>query len=669
MNYQSKVSVLAGVGPKKMGHLSELGLLTILDLVFYFPFRYEDWTSLKPLSEVSFDEDFVYVGQLLEIKDSLSQRGKSIVKGLFSSEQGMATALWFNQRWLTKSLRQNGRYLIYGKRNESLENTVLVKSYQYLKSEKDLKPLLKLYPIYPASGKLTSKEIEKLEHQILSFLRENPLPEVFSDKILKKYELLKINDALRLLHAPNELADLPFARRSMIVYEWLFFLSWIESLGKQVVEGQVLSGSDALYWKLIEKLPFSLTKAQLRVIDEIKNDLENEKQMHRLLQGDVGSGKTLVALYLLLKGVSSGGQTALLAPTEILARQHYEKIKPLLEETGLNLAFYSGQVKGKSREALLEELKEGHIDIIIGTHALLEEGVCFNKLLAVVVDEQHRFGVKQRAKLYEKGENIDILVMTATPIPRSLAMSVYGNLDHSIIDELPEGRKAIHTHWVSERKREDLYHFIETHLEKGEQVYFVCPLISESESLDLKNAEMLYSDLVKRFFPYRVGLLHGKLKSEEKAEIMQAFLKKEVAILVSTTVIEVGIDVKNASIMVIENAERFGLAQLHQLRGRVGRGTLESYAFLMSNGTTDEARKRMEIMVKNSDGFQIAEADLQLRGPGELLGFRQHGLPSLKIADFKENIEELLLARKIYQNERLENSDFYVNYLKASVKV
>lgn len=667
MDYHSKVSILSGVGPKKASYLKELGLLKLIDLLFHFPFRYEDWSSLKPVGEIDLDSDCVYLGKLLEVKDSISQRGKVIVKGLFSSEQGMVEAWWFNQKWLIKSLKIGGRYLIYGKKNDIA--SILVKAYYPIKTDHHLKDLLKLYPIYPSSGKVTSKEIEKLSCQALEHLKAHPLPEVLSQSLQEAYGLLSITESCLTLHEPKNLQILPKARYSMIFYEWLFFLSWVEGLDTKKKDGKAHLGSDEAYWSIIDKLPFTLTKAQLRVISEIKADLEKPIQMHRLLQGDVGSGKTLVALYPLLKGIASGGQTALLAPTELLARQHFEKLKPYIEASGLRLAYYSAQVKGKERQELLTRLKEGSIDLVIGTHALLEEGVVFKALSVVVVDEQHRFGVKQRALLYEKGEAVDVLVMTATPIPRSLAMSVYGNLSHSIIDELPSGRKGISTHWVSDKKREGLYEFIEKHLNSGEQVYFVCPLISESESLDLKNAEALHEALVKRFYPYQVGLLHGRLKGEEKNAIMQAFLDKKFMILVSTTVIEVGIDVSNASIMVIENAERFGLAQLHQLRGRVGRGSKEAYAFLMSNATSEEARKRMEIMVKSNDGFKIAEADLALRGPGELLGFRQHGMPSLKIADFREDIDILLKARAVYQKEKLDNIDFYVNYLKESVKV
>lgn len=669
VNYQSSVGVLSGVGPKKESYLKDLGLLTLMDLAFHFPFRYEDWSQLKAVDEVLSGEDFAYLGKLLELRESTSQRGKAIVRGLFSGEQGMVEAMWFNQKWLSKSLRLQGRYLLYGKRNDSLERIIWVKDYHYIPSEKMLKDFLKLYPIYSSSAQISSKEIEKLEEQIFTFMKKFPLPELLTSEALEKYQLLSINESIKSLHLPKNLEEVNQARHSMIVYEWLFFLAWAGNLGKNDSCGNALLGSDKLYWSLIEQLPFSLTSAQQKVIKEIKEDLENSLPMRRLLQGDVGSGKTLVALYTLLKGVASKGQSVLLAPTEILAMQHYEKIKTMLKDSAIKLAFYSAQVKGKERDELLKALKNGELDIIIGTHALLEKEVIFQQLFVVVIDEQHRFGVKQRALLYEKGKDVDVLVMTATPIPRSLAMSVYGNLSHSVIDQLPLGRKAIHTYWVSDKKREDLYHFIEKHLLLGEQAYFVCPLISESEVLDLKNAEALYNDLTKRFYPHRVGLLHGKMKGEEKAQIMKDFLEKRLSILVSTTVIEVGIDVKNASIMVIENAERFGLAQLHQLRGRVGRGTTESYAFLMSNATSDEARKRMEIMVKSTDGFKIAEEDLKLRGPGELLGFRQHGLPSLKIADFRQHLKELLKAREIYQKEEIQHSDYYVDYLKASVKV
>lgn len=666
MEYFSKTSQLKGVGPKKEEELAKLGLKNILDVLFHFPFRYEDWRTLPPIGSIAENEDILFLGQIEAVDERRSDSGVYLTTAYARGEQGEAELIWFNQRWVKNNLRQGETYLFFGKKNNHYDYSIRVSQYLRIYREQELSDYLRLQPIYPAGGKLKSRDLKILVEQVLAFKKTYPLPELLRKAVRENYGLFSLNEAVDKLHHPENFEEVEKARKSFVIYEFLAFLGWMNQEKENITKKHQLEKADQLFKNLKNALPFALTGAQERAVLEIKKDMESPYAMRRLLQGDVGSGKTLVSLYPLLKAVESGGQGALLAPTEILAQQHYEKIKKLLADEPITLGFLSGKVKGKEREAILEKLQCGEIQLIIGTHALLEPTVLFKNLFVAVIDEQHRFGVNQRNALMEKAEGVDVLVMTATPIPRSLALTVYGDLDLTVIDELPPNRQVIDTHWMTERSRRGLYGFLHEHIKSGEQVYVVCPLISESEVLDLKNAEALAEQLQYVYLQdCRVALLHGKMTSEEKDEIMRAFGAHQLDVLVSTTVIEVGIDVPNATIMVIEDAERFGLAQLHQLRGRVGRGKKKSYCFLVCNAENPEAKQRMGIMVKYSDGFKISQEDLKMRGPGEFLGVRQHGLPALRLADFATDSEELDIALSLIRGREVDfqHRDFFNHYL------
>lgn len=645
------VQYIKGVGPKKAGRLNRLGIYTVENLLGFFPKDYEDRSRSSLLRESEIGEKTSLEVEILSIGQVLRPRkNMSILKIPFRDSSGNGYLVFFNQEYLKNKFNMGDIFKVYGKVNRigmelQITNPIFEK--------KDLKNNLgRIIPLYDLTHGLTNNDILKI---MKIAVKENLdlLEEVLPSYIMTKYKLIGIKDAIRNIHYPINSEKLEQAQNRLKFEELLILqlgLFMIKNSSKTDYKGISFSKFKDTK-EMIDLLPFRLTNAQTRVIEEIEKDMNSEKQMNRLIQGDVGSGKTIVAAIAMFKCVKSGYQSAMLAPTEILATQHFETLAPIFDKWGIKCECLIGSLSPKKKMKVLEKLKDGQIDILIGTHAIIQDEIEFDKLGLAITDEQHRFGVKQRAVLNQKGNNPDMIVMTATPIPRTLALILYGDLDISIIDELPPGRKEIETFAIGPNMIDRMNGFIKKQILEGRQAYIVCPLIEESESLDLNSAEEIYMEFKNNTFKeFRVGLLHGKMKSKEKDEIMQSFKNNDLDILISTTVIEVGVNVPNSNIMTIYNSERFGLAQLHQLRGRVGRGEYQSYCILINYSKSKIARERMKILQESTDGFRISEKDLEIRGPGEFFGTRQHGLPELKIANLFTDIKIL----KIVQKEALE---------------
>ncbi len=568
-------------------------------------------------------------------------------KLLVRDETDSCSITWFNQPYLKDKFVVGNKYKFFGKVNK--KNGKITFNSPVFDTEETSQNTGRITPIYPLTYNLSQNQLRKIMEAGIKEVYGN-LPETLPDYILKDYKLEDINNATKHIHFPDEFKDFNIARNRLVFEELLsvqLALLELKNRYNNDIKG-IKFLKEAKMSDVINTLPFKLTKAQLRVLEEIDSDMESFKNMNRLLQGDVGSGKTVVAMCAAYKAVKSGYQAAIMAPTAILATQHIENFNNILGKLGIKCELLISGITKKKKEDILERLKNGEIDILIGTHAIIEDNVVFKNLGLVVTDEQHRFGVKQRTKIAEKGENPDVLVMTATPIPRTLALILYGDLDISIIDELPPNRKKIETFAVNKNMTDRVNIFIEKQIEEGRQAYIVCPLVEENEEMDLKSVEKIYETYSKEVFPnYRVEYIHGKMKQKDKDSIMERFKNHEIDILISTTVIEVGVDVPNSNIMVIENAERFGLAQLHQLRGRVGRGNYQSYCILKFEGKSDTVRKRMKVMCETNDGFIISEKDLELRGSGDFFGTMQHGLPEFKIANLFEDIDMLKMVQSV----------------------
>ena len=665
MKIEDSVSVLKGIGPKKQAVLEKTGVYTIEDLLCLFPREYEDRRSVTPVSDIKEGKPALIRGRLLRIVSEPFRRGrKQILRLLISDDSGKLEVVFFNAGYLSKTLKQGQDYYFYGKPVSNSGKMQLVHPDCNLKGTEAMQGIL---PVYPLTSGIRQKEMRSWQKAALSCLEgtEEYLPQ----EIIERNRLCSLEYAFSQVHFPSEKQKLLEGKYRLVFDELLVLQTGLLAAKYRSLAGRqglklLIDGEENRY---IEGLPYELTAAQRKVVSEIMADMESGKVMNRLVQGDVGSGKTAVAEIALYKTVKNGYQGVMMAPTEILAKQHYEGFKKNFAPYGIKVGLLTGSLTAKEKKKVLEELAQGEIGILVGTHAVIQPGVIFSDLGLVVTDEQHRFGVKQRTALSEKGRDPHILVMTATPIPRTLAVILYGDLDVSVIDQLPPGRQAIQTRAVNDRLRDECYDFVEKELKKGRQAYVVTPLIEESESLDVRSAEEVYEELKSRFSSYTTALLHGAMKQQQKDEIMNRFYKNEIQVLVSTVVIEVGINVPNATVMVVENSERFGLAQLHQLRGRVGRGTEQSYCILISKKSSEVAQKRAEIMEASQDGFYIAEQDLKLRGPGEIFGTRQHGVPDLVIADLARHLKILEDVKKEAE-AIIEEDPFLETYRYAGIK-
>ncbi len=637
------VSSLSGVGPKAMEQLQQMGISTIQDLFEHFPFRYEDH-AIRPINEVQHDERVTLQGKVHSEPD-LRFFGKKksrltvrvLVDGL------LVQAIFFNQPYLKKQINLGDHLVFSGKldRNRLAVTGGTVKP-------KSIDRESGLEPVYSVKGDIKVQMLKKWIDLAFSEYGEQ-VKEILPEQLLATYRLMERRSALYHLHFPADLDTFRQAKRRMIYEELLLFQMKMQLFRKQRREEEKGNGKvfqEKEVTTFIEGLPFPLTGAQKRVLNEIIDDLSSPYKMNRLLQGDVGSGKTIVAAISLYANVLAGYQGAMMVPTEILAEQHLASLKDLFEGMGVKIAQLSGSARAKEKRETLQQLRDGQIDIIVGTHALIQEGVDFDRLGFVITDEQHRFGVEQRRVLKNKGLQPDVLFMTATPIPRTLAISAFGDMDVSTIDEMPKGRKPIKTHWAKHDMLPRVIDFMKKELGNGHQVYVICPLIEESETLDVQNAIDVHFQLSQALPEINVGLMHGRLHHEEKDTTMHSFAINETQVLVSTTVVEVGVNVPNATVMVIYDADRFGLSQLHQLRGRVGRGSDQSHCILLADPKTDVGKERMSIMTETNDGFELSQRDLELRGPGDFFGVKQSGLPQFKIADIVEDYRVLEIARQ-----------------------
>lgn len=655
MDLSTNIRFLKGVGPKKAELLNKMGINSIKDLLEYYPRNYEDRTRLSYINEFEDSKFYLFIGT---ISDSIHiqriRKNLTIYSTFVYDETGECKLTWFNQKYIDTKLHKGDKYLFYGK---ALKNygALFMESPQ-IYNLNDIEKIQGIYPIYPLTSGITQNYLFNLE--FLAYKNKPDIPDYLNENFRKKYELCEINYAMQNVHFPKNFNSVNIARNRLIFDElFLLELALMSVKNLSLVETKTISFSKVNIDEFLNLLPFKLTSAQNRVISEIEEDMLSDKIMNRLVQGDVGSGKTMVAAIAMYIAVKNGYQAAMMAPTTILANQHFEELSKYFMKLGISAEIITSCTTKKNKKIICEKLKNNEIDIVIGTHSLIEDDVEFYNLGLVITDEQHRFGVKQRIKLSSKGKSVETLVMTATPIPRTLAIMLYGDLDLSIIDEMPPGRKPVKTYAVDERYEERIINFIKKNINEGRQAYVVCPLVEENEELDLNSVEQIYEKYKNEYFKeYSVGIIHGKMKNKQKDEIMKDFKDNKISILISTTVIEVGISVSNATLMIVEDADRFGLAALHQLRGRVGRGDFQSYCILKSRNKSVKSKERLKIMEKSSSGFDVAQKDLELRGPGDFFGIRQSGLPEFKLANLLKDIKILqnaqIAAKEILENDR-----------------
>lgn len=658
MKFSDDIKHIRGVGESRAAAFRSVGVSTVGELLRFYPRAYEDWSKILPISQCVLGENVCVKGTVMfPVKNERVRGGMLIAKATVTDGEDVIAATFFNNKYIDKMLKSGEEYLFYGKITLGKFSAREMISPMFIKSSQSME----IRPIYPQNKNITSRIIQTAVQNALNNIDE--IPEYLPQGILARYNLVSLDTAIRNIHFPQNDNDLQKAR-DRLIFDELFILQlsllYLKNENTEITTDNIIK--ESFTEEFFSLLPFEPTNAQKRAVNEAVFDMKSGKQMNRLLQGDVGSGKTAVAAAIVYNASKNGMQSALMAPTEVLATQHFETFTKLFENTGIKCELLVGSTKAKEKKEIKERLKNGEIDLIIGTHALIQEDVEFERLGLVITDEQHRFGVKQRTGLCSKGDNPHVYVMSATPIPRTLALIFFGDLKVSILDELPPGRQKIDTYAVKTAKRGSMFEFIRKHLDMGYQAYIVCPLVEESELMQgIMSAEEYYKKAQVPFNGYKLDLLHGKMTPKKKDEVMMKFKNGETQLLVSTVVIEVGVDVPNAVIMVVENAERFGLSQLHQLRGRVGRGKAKSHCILVTDAVGEEATARMKIMCETTDGFKIADEDLKLRGPGDFFGTRQHGLPKLRIADILTDTKILMqtqeLARELVDKNEINKPE------------
>ncbi|MBQ3125144.1 MAG: ATP-dependent DNA helicase RecG [Clostridia bacterium] len=658
MGLDKSIQYLKGVGEKRAELFSKKGIKTVEDLLYFFPRTHEDRSVIKPIAQCAEGETVcINVTAYQDPQDRYVRRNMLITSLVVFDDSGMMNIVWYNNKYIKNNIKAGQKYVFFGTVTRSKQGRVQIVAPVFEKQGNE-RFTGKIVPIYPLTANLSQKIVQTTMETALK--EAGRLTEYIPEKLREKYMIAELNFSMQNIHFPADSESYNIARTRFVFEELLVLQLALRERRKENEDNVGRKFEDVkCIRELTDSMPFELTGAQKRTINEICRDCMSGRQMNRLVQGDVGSGKTAVAAAAIFMAVRNGYQAAMMAPTEILAQQHADSLGELFGKHGIKTVFLSGSTKAKEKREILEKIATGEVQVVIGTHALIQGTVEFKNLGFVVADEQHRFGVEQRAKLMAKGENPHMLIMSATPIPRTLALILYGDLDISIIDELPPGRKPVKTYSVKENMRKRVYDFIAENIKKGMQAYVVCPLVAETEKSDLENAEELAKKLAQSYPDIKVGLMHGKMKPKEKDETMSKFVSGEIDLLVATTVIEVGVNVPNANVMAIENSERFGLSQLHQLRGRIGRGGEQAHCILITDADNETTKKRMDTMCQSNDGFYISEQDLKLRGPGDFFGTRQHGLPEMRIANLFEDKDILKLSQEAAKEVAEKGLDSY----------
>lgn len=665
------IRYLKGVGEKRAELFRKKGIKKVEDLLYYFPRSHEDRSETKEIADcVESETVCLSVTVFSPVRETRVRKNLLISSMVVSDQTGALNVVWYNNRYVKGQFMTGDEYILYGKITRNRGKLEMLNPVYEKKGKERFTG--KIVPLYPLTEGLTQKILQSSME--LAIKEAGRLEEYIPAEIRNKYHIAELNYAMKNIHFPEDFESYNIARERFVFEELLILQLALSGHKDENTSRESVKFEDILCVRdFVKTLPFPLTNAQKKVLNEILSDCKSGKMMNRLVQGDVGSGKTAVAAAAIYTAVKNGHQAAMMAPTEILALQHAQTLGEFFKDTGINVVMLTGSMRAKEKRLAYDMIATGAADVVVGTHAIIQDEVTFSDLGLVVADEQHRFGVEQRARLAAKGNNPHMLIMSATPIPRTLALILYGDLDISVIDELPPGRKTVKTYAVGEKMRKRVFAFLEKNVNEGMQAYVVCPLIAETEKSDLQNAEALAEKLQAIFPNFRVGLMHGRMKAKLKDEVMNEFVNGSIQILVSTTVIEVGVNVPNANIMIIENAERFGLSQLHQLRGRVGRGKEQAFCILLAHGNNEVTKKRMETMCISNDGFYISEQDLQIRGPGDFFGTRQHGLPEMKIANLFEDRDILALsqlaAKDIMEEDASLESDKYIRLRKRCEKI